>query len=246
MRTCLIFFAQIEQPFEENTQAQLIFVLILIGFSILFYFLPWLIAAGRGHHNSGAIFLFNLLLGWTFLGWVLALVWAFTSSHSSQQTVMVNTGDGGSGGIKQSTRPGHAHASVGCLTPIFAMIGVGALLFIVLSHVAGNKGIVPMLREKVRGGAEQPKPQIEAPADVEPPNEPEPPIARKEQRAIVTQLRSADISKKAARALDIALNRERFGTVDEALAAYREVVEKYPNTRAAETAELRIKALISR
>ncbi len=42
------------------------------------YFLPSLIAKLRGHHSTGAIFVLNLLLGWTFLGWVGALVWSFT------------------------------------------------------------------------------------------------------------------------------------------------------------------------
>jgi Superinfection immunity protein len=43
------------------------------------YFLPWLIALLRGHHNAAAIFMLNLLLGWTGLGWVVALVWSMTS-----------------------------------------------------------------------------------------------------------------------------------------------------------------------
>jgi hypothetical protein len=47
-------------------------LLIILGI----YFLPTIVA-GR-HHNSGAIFVLNLLLGWTFVGWVIALVWAFT------------------------------------------------------------------------------------------------------------------------------------------------------------------------
>ncbi len=33
-------------------------------------FLPTWIAGGRNHHNHYAIFASNLLLGWTFLGWV--------------------------------------------------------------------------------------------------------------------------------------------------------------------------------
>ena len=40
------------------------------------YFLPTIIACCRGKKNSAAIFLLNLLLGWTFIGWVVALVWA--------------------------------------------------------------------------------------------------------------------------------------------------------------------------
>jgi len=40
------------------------------------YFLPTLIAFLRQHKNKLAIFLLNLLLGWTVLGWVISLVWS--------------------------------------------------------------------------------------------------------------------------------------------------------------------------
>ena len=40
------------------------------------YFLPTLIAFLRRHKNKLAIFLLNLLLGWTVLGWVISLVWS--------------------------------------------------------------------------------------------------------------------------------------------------------------------------
>jgi hypothetical protein len=40
------------------------------------YCLPGLIAYRRGHPKRVAIGALNLLLGWTFLGWVAALVWA--------------------------------------------------------------------------------------------------------------------------------------------------------------------------
>ena len=43
------------------------------------YFVPSLIAMMRGHHNAGAIFLLNLLLGLTAFGWVGELVWSCTS-----------------------------------------------------------------------------------------------------------------------------------------------------------------------
>jgi hypothetical protein len=51
-----------------------------IFFIAIFYFLPWFVALGRGHNNTVAIFVLNLFLGWTFLGWVIALVWCFTSN----------------------------------------------------------------------------------------------------------------------------------------------------------------------
>lgn len=38
------------------------------------YMLPWAIAAHRGARNSGQVFWLNLLLGWTLIGWVVALV----------------------------------------------------------------------------------------------------------------------------------------------------------------------------
>ena len=50
----------------------LFFVLALIGL----YFLPRIIALARGKRNGRAIFVLNLLLGWSFVGWVIALVWS--------------------------------------------------------------------------------------------------------------------------------------------------------------------------
>lgn len=37
------------------------------------------IALVRGHHNGFAIFLTNLLLGWTVIGWVVAFIWSCTA-----------------------------------------------------------------------------------------------------------------------------------------------------------------------
>ena len=54
----------------------LIIVLVLLG--AFFYFLPAIIASIRKHHNVGAIFMLNLFLGWTFIGWVVAIVWSMT------------------------------------------------------------------------------------------------------------------------------------------------------------------------
>ena len=38
------------------------------------YFLPTII--GSNKKNRLAIFVLNLLLGWTVIGWIIALVWA--------------------------------------------------------------------------------------------------------------------------------------------------------------------------
>jgi len=45
---------------------------------LFLYLLPWFVALGRGHPQAGAILTLDLLLGWTILGWVGALVWALT------------------------------------------------------------------------------------------------------------------------------------------------------------------------
>jgi hypothetical protein len=44
----------------------------------LIYFLPTIVALARGHLSALAIFVLNLLLGWTLIAWLLALIWACT------------------------------------------------------------------------------------------------------------------------------------------------------------------------
>ena len=50
--------------------------LALIVLTAALYFLPSFIAFLRGHKNKFAIFLLNLFLGWTLLGWVGSLIWS--------------------------------------------------------------------------------------------------------------------------------------------------------------------------
>ncbi len=58
--------------YEDNPAMALFVACVYIGF----YFIPTIIAAYRGHTNGIPIFLVNLFLGLTFLGWIVALVWA--------------------------------------------------------------------------------------------------------------------------------------------------------------------------
>lgn len=56
---------------------------IFLGFCLLaliagLYFLPVIVAGSRNHHNTGPIFVVTLFLGWTLIGWVVALAWSFT------------------------------------------------------------------------------------------------------------------------------------------------------------------------
>jgi hypothetical protein len=53
------------------------------------YFLPWAIAATRRKSNSLSIMLINLLLGWTFIGWVIALVMACAPHQVAARPLVV-------------------------------------------------------------------------------------------------------------------------------------------------------------
>ena len=66
------------QPFIRMT--------VLLGSVVLVlavYFLPAII--GRRKRNASAIFALNLLLGWSIIGWVGALVWALTHEQPDTQ-----------------------------------------------------------------------------------------------------------------------------------------------------------------
>jgi len=56
-----------------------VLVALLISFITIGYLVPWCIAWARHHQKQVPIFLINLLLGWTLIGWFAALIWAFSS-----------------------------------------------------------------------------------------------------------------------------------------------------------------------
>jgi len=43
---------------------------------------PGPIVAFQSHPNTMPIFLLTILLGWSFVGWAVALVWSFTAIES--------------------------------------------------------------------------------------------------------------------------------------------------------------------
>jgi hypothetical protein len=60
-------------------------------FSALLYFVPTIIA--RNKVDFMGIFLVNLLLGWTGIGWIVALIWACASeSHVPVRYVPAGSG----------------------------------------------------------------------------------------------------------------------------------------------------------
>jgi hypothetical protein len=72
----------------DSAAAAGVVVLIVVALGLAAYFLPSIVATARKHRNTTAIFFLNLLLGWSVIGWVGALVWALTNPYSA--TVIVN------------------------------------------------------------------------------------------------------------------------------------------------------------
>jgi type VI protein secretion system component VasK len=53
--------------------------------SVWLYLLPSAIAYSRYHKNFTLIFLLNLFLGLSVLGWLVALVWSLTNAKRKEQ-----------------------------------------------------------------------------------------------------------------------------------------------------------------
>lgn len=56
--------------------------ILLIIIALVIYFLPSFVAMVRKNTQTVAIFILNLTLGWTILGWIGALVWAFVKQKN--------------------------------------------------------------------------------------------------------------------------------------------------------------------
>ncbi len=74
---------------QESKPTQTIIAWICAVLSGL-YMLPWAIAATRGKANSGMIGWINLLLGWTIIGYIWALVLSLTA-HGIRQVSTVTS-----------------------------------------------------------------------------------------------------------------------------------------------------------
>jgi len=53
--------------------------------SIGIYFIPYILATQNKKQNAGAIGALNFFLGWTLVGWVVALVWAISKDVNVPQ-----------------------------------------------------------------------------------------------------------------------------------------------------------------
>jgi len=65
---------------------EIIPALLLIAVSLFIYFIPYIVATQNKKQNAGAIGALNFFLGWTLVGWVVALVWAMSKDVVVPQT----------------------------------------------------------------------------------------------------------------------------------------------------------------
>ena len=59
-------------------------------FLFVMYWLPTLIAIVRGTPSALGVAMLNFFLGWTIIGWILALVWALAASNNPHVIVIEN------------------------------------------------------------------------------------------------------------------------------------------------------------
>lgn len=84
----LAWAAQEKAGDSADSMALTLFVVLAIP-----YFIPSIIAVIRKKDNQIAIFALNLFLGWSVIGWVVALVWA-VAKDKQPQTIIINNGPG--------------------------------------------------------------------------------------------------------------------------------------------------------
>ncbi|MGB6481986.1 MAG: superinfection immunity protein [Candidatus Acidiferrales bacterium] len=64
--------------------------MLFLALATVMYFLPSIL--GHNKRNAAGIFLVNFFLGWTIVGWVVALFWACTAD--TRMPVMIVAGPG--------------------------------------------------------------------------------------------------------------------------------------------------------
>jgi hypothetical protein len=60
----------------------------LLSMLFIMYWLPTIIAIARQTHSALGVFLVNFLLGWTVLGWVLALIWSLAADNRTHEVIV--------------------------------------------------------------------------------------------------------------------------------------------------------------
>lgn len=77
-----------------------IFVLLFV---LAVYLIPTIIAFTRGHASKWGIGVLNIVLGWSLIFWVVALIWSLSNKGQSQTTI-VNVGSGNQYNVSQTSQ----------------------------------------------------------------------------------------------------------------------------------------------
>lgn len=75
-------------------------ILVLL-FLLAVYLIPTIIAFTRGHASKWGIGVLNIVLGWSLIFWVVALIWSLSNKGQSQTTI-VNVGSGNQYNVSQT------------------------------------------------------------------------------------------------------------------------------------------------
>lgn len=77
-------------------------ILVLL-FLLAVYLIPTIIAFARGHVSKWGIGVLNIVLGWSLIFWVVALIWPLSNKGQSQTTI-VNVGSGNQYNVSQTSQ----------------------------------------------------------------------------------------------------------------------------------------------
>ena len=62
-----------------------------IIFLITILFIPTSVVLFRDSSKKWSVFWVNLLAGWTGIGWIIALIWAFMSESKTEKKLRINS-----------------------------------------------------------------------------------------------------------------------------------------------------------
>lgn len=80
----LMWLADTSDPAGAFSSAATVMGMLIGGtVGLVLYFAPTFVATQREHASRDGIVVLNVLLGWTVLGWIIALVWAASGQHAT-------------------------------------------------------------------------------------------------------------------------------------------------------------------
>jgi hypothetical protein len=65
----------------KEATMEIVVLVIMAIFGVMLYLLPTLVALDRRHRQTGVVAVLNVFLGWTILGWIIALAIACSAGE---------------------------------------------------------------------------------------------------------------------------------------------------------------------